>query len=725
MWGQPPRLSGPGKAGRLILDSNSKKRSSFARPDSRGRLSPHKDWRSPHAILPRMRRRLGIASYLLIFALTGVPLNARVIRVEIASCHDVLNGKAFGDAGSYQRITGRAYFSLPVSNPHNQRIVDLSSAVNLKHSEVEFSSDFIAVRPKDASKGNGSMILQVPNRGRGYIIALVDGGDWDLANDAGDAWLLRNGFTIVSLGWQWDANGADALRLYAPVAKEEGKTITGLLRGDVMPAKEMSEIPLGHLILGNIGGTEYPVAAPADPRNVLTMRDSRDAPRTVIARAEWQFAHTVDGKLTPSDWHIHLNSGFQPGKIYEYVYVVADPVIAGGGFAAIRDFAAYAKHTPDALTPAARVFGEGISQNGRFLRDFLYQGFNADEQGRMALDGVLAHVAGAGRGSFNYRFAQPSRDAQPTSAVFFPTDIFPFTDLPETDPLTRESAGLLDRAVADKVVPKIFFSNTSYEYWGRAAALIHTSADGKQDAALSENVRIYHFTGLQHFSGPFPPEKGKGDLLGQEPQSPLPSKYFWRAMIANMDAWVRSNTLPPASSYPKIADGTLVPLRDYALPAIPGVNRPHEANAAYRIDFGPNWRNGILAIQPPKVGEPFPVLVPQVDADGNERDGVRLPEISVPLATYTGWSLRDPSIGAPDQRAAMVTSYLPFPKTAAEREKTGDPRKSVAERYSSREDFVRRYTRVLDDLVKQRWILPEDREAVLSRGAQEWAEATK
>jgi hypothetical protein len=672
-----------------------------------------------------MRQRLSVAFLPLILALTVVHLNARVIRVEVASRHDVLNGKAFGDAGAYERITGRVFFSLPVSNPHNQRIVDLSNAVNLKNGEVEFSSDFIAVRPKDARKGNGSMILQVPNRGRGYIISLVDGGDWDLANDAGDAWLLRNGFTIVSLGWQWDAEGADALRFYAPVAKENGKTITGLLRGDVMPSTIMREIPLGHLILGNIGGTEYPVAAPHDPRNVLTVRDSREAPRTVIPRAEWQFAHTVDGKLTPSDRHIHLNSGFQPGKIYEYVYEVADPVVAGGGFAAIRDFAAYAKHTPDALTPATRVFGEGISQNGRFLRDFLYQGFNADEQGRMALDGVLAHVAGAGRGSFNYRFAQPSRDAQPTSAVFFPTDIFPFTDLPETDLLTGESAGLLDRAVGDQVVPKIFFSNTSYEYWGRAAALIHTSADGKQDAALSENVRVYHFTGLQHFSDPFPPEKGKGDLLGQQPQSPLPVKYFWRAMIANMDAWVRSNSLPPPSSYPTIADRTLVPLRDYAWPAIPGVNRPQEANAAYRIDFGPNWRNGILAIQPPKVGEPFPVLVPQVDGDGNERDGVRLPEISVPLATYASWNLRDPSIGAPNQRVAFEASYLPFPRTASEREKTGDPRKSVAERYFNREDYVTRYTKALDDLVKQRWILPEDREAVLHRGAQEWAEATR
>jgi alpha/beta hydrolase family protein len=675
-------------------------------------------------MLPRVLRP-GLASSLLVLALMVSPLDARVTRVEIHSRTDVSNDRAFGEAGTYERVIGRVYFSLPVANPHNLRIVDLSHAVNLKNGEVEVSADFIAVRPKDAKKGNGSLLLEVPNRGRGRIIALVDGGDFDLKSDVGDAWLLRNGFTVVSLGWQWDAEGPDALRLFAPVAKDHGETLTGLLRGDLMPFRVMPEIPLGHLILGNIGGLEYPVSAPDDPRNVLTVRDSRDSPRRVLARMEWQFGHTPDGKLTPSDRYIHLNGGFQPGKIYEYVYVVADPVVAGAGFAVVRDFASYAKHAPDAITPAARVYGEGISQNGRFLRDFLYQGFNTDEDGRTALDGVLAHVAGAGRGSFNYRFAQPSRDAQPTSSVFFPTDIFPFTDEPETDPLTGQKGGLLDRAVADGVVPKIFFSNTSYEYWGRAAALIHTTPDGKRDAAVSDNVRIYHFAGLQHFSGPFPPEKGKGDLLGQQPQSPIPVKYFWRAMISNLDAWVRTNTLPPASSYPRIASRTLVPLADYAWPPIPGVNRPHEANAAYRLDFGPRWWDGILSLQPPKVGPAFPVLVPQVDGDGNERDGVHMPELTVPLATYASWNLRDPALGAPDQRVSFEGSWLPFPRTAVERQKLGDPRRSIAERYSGREDYIRRYLNAVDDLIKQRWILREDRDTLLRRGAEEWAEATK
>lgn len=671
-----------------------------------------------------MNPRRGVGLLLICLIGSVASLSAKVVRVEVTSRTDVLNGQPFGGAGAYERIVGRVYFSVSVANAHNRRIVDLGKAVNLKDGEVEFSADFVAVRPKDSSKSNGSLLLEVPNRGRARIVGIVDGGNWDLANDAGDAWLLRNGYTVVSLGWQWDATGKDALRFYVPIAKENGKTITGLLRGDLTPWKAMDEIPLGHLITGEIGGTEYPVAAPEDPRNVLTVRESRNATRTIIPRSDWQFAQTVDGKLTSSDRHIHLKGGFRPGKIYEYVYVVADPVVAGLGFAAVRDFASYAKHGGDAVAPAARVFGEGISQNGRFLRDFLYQGFNADEEGRIALDGVLAHVAGAGRGSFNYRFAQPSRDAQPTSSVFFPTDIFPFTDQSEIDPVTQDKGGLLDGS-AIGTVPKIFFSNTSYEYWGRAAALIHVTADGKQDAAISPNVRIYHFTGLQHFSGPFPPAKGKGDLFGQQPQSPLPIRYFWRAMITNMDAWVRSNTPPPESSYPRIADRTLVPIEEYSFPSIQGVNKPREANEAWRLDFGPNWRDGILSFQPPKVGQRFPVLVPQVDTDGNERDGVRLPEITVPLATYASWNLRDPSIGAPEQRVAFEASYIPFPKTAAERKKTGDPRKSIGERYTNRQDYLERYSRALDELVKQRCILQQDREALLHRAGQEWDEAAR
>ena len=655
-----------------------------------------------------------------IFLFASEPLFARVTRVEIASRADILGGKSFGDSGPYERITGRVYFSVAVANIHNKSIVDLENAVNLQNGEVEFSADFVAVRPKDPSKGNGTVFLENPNRGLPRILSLVDGGDQDLAQNAGDAWFLRNGFTVVSLGWQWDAVGQGTLALHAPVAKDHGKTITGLLRGDFMPSEKMEDIPLGHLMQGRIGGAEYPVSQPDDPRNSLSVRDSREGKRTIIPRSEWQFAETVNGKVTPSDRFIHLNGGFEPGRIYEYIYLVADPVISGLGLAAFRDFASYAKHSPDAVTPATRVIAEGISQNGRFLRHFLYQGFNADEEGRIALDGVLAHVAGAGRGSFNHRFAQPSRDAQPTSSIFFPTDIFPFTDQPEEDPLTGEKGGLLARATEEKVVPKVFLSNTSYEYWGRAASLIHTSADAQRDVIIDPNLRIYFFTGLQHYSGPFPPARGTGPILSQYPQTPLPIRYFWRAMIANMDAWIRNAATPPPSTYPTLASHTLVPISKLAFPKIPGVSLPSEANVAYRINFGPEWQKGIISKQPPEVGRPFPVLLPQVDADGNELAGIHLPEISVPLATYTGWNLRDPSIGAPNQRLPFEGSFFPFPKDAAARQKSGDPRKSIAERYASRETYLDRFTQATDELIKQRWILPEDRATLLQRGADEW-----
>jgi len=300
------------------------------------------------------------------------------------------------------------------------------------------------------------------------------------------------------------------------------------------------------------------------------------------------------------------------------------------------------------------------------------------------------------------------------------TDIFPFTDQPETDPLTGEHGGLLDRAERERVVPKIFFSHTSYEYWGRAASLIHTTPDGKSDATIGPNVRIYYFTGLQHFSGQFPPSRGEGSLFGLQPQSALPVRFFWRAMIANMDVWVRSGIAPPPSAYPTIAQHTLVPLGKYAFPQIPPVKRPDEVNTAYRLDYGPEWQQGVLSIQPPHVGKAFPVLVPQVNADGNELGGIHPPEIAVPLATYTGWNLRDPSIRGAGQRVAFLGSYLPFPKDAAERKQSGDPRRSITERYPNRETYLEQFARATDELIWQRWILPEDRAVWLQRGGEEW-----
>src|SRR6185369_16207338 len=329
-----------------------------------------------------------------------------------------------------------------------------------------------------------------------------------------------------------------------------------------------------------------------------------------------------------------------------------------------------------------RAIGFGTSQSGRFLRTFLYYGFNADEKGAKVFEGLWAHVAGAGRGSFNHRFAQPSRDGHPRLNLLYPTDIFPFTDEPETDLGLTDA--VLARAAKSNTVPKIFYTNGSYEYWGRAASLIHISPDGKRDFGPGTDTRIYYLAGTQHGANANPVVRNTENRA-----NPQDYRYPMRALLLAMNAWITQGTAPPESRIPRIAKDELVMSGALAFPKLPGVHVPKEPYSAYRLDFGPEFRTkGIVAFEPPKVGKPFPILVPQVDADGNEVSGIRVPELAVPLATYTGWNLRDTQIGAADVAMDMIGSFLPFARTKAEREKAGDPRKSIAERYASRESYV-------------------------------------
>jgi len=658
---------------------------------------------------------------------------ARVVRVEITSRTDIQEGKPFGNVGPYEKILGRVYFAVDPANLHNRQIVDLDKAPRNAHGEVEFSADLYLLKPKDISKGNQAVLFEVSNRGGRSILSLVNGRDGEF----GDGFLMRQGYTIAWVGWEFDLSSqGEHLRLSAPIAHDPGgKEIHGLVRTDFTPAEKRNDIPLGHILLGPDGGNSYPVDDPASEKDVLTVRDMPTGNRTTLSRSEWSFAHVVAGKLTPDPHYVHLNSGFVPGKIYELVYTAKNPAVVGVGLAAVRDFLSYLKYDPQATAPVKRAYAVGISQSGRFLRHFIYQDFNADEQGRQVMDGVIAHVAGAGRGSFNHRFAQPSRDAQPMSSLFFPTDLFPFTDLPEKDSVTQEKAGLLDAATKSHTVPKIFYTNTSYEYWGRAASLIHTTADGKQDAELAPSTRIYFLAGLQHFTVPFPPDNrvgGNPDYTAQQKANPNPIQWYWRALITDMNDWVKNGKEPPPSTYPKIAEKTLVPLEQYKFPRIPAVNTPHEVSLAYHINFevrsfdvdlskpGKAATERKVTLEPPQLGNPFGVLVPQSDADGNDLGGVRLPELQVPLATYTGWNLRDPSIGAPDQRVSFLGSWVPLAKTAEERKKSGDARPSIAERYASQAEYMSKFEQAAKKMIEQRFLLQEDLPAILERGKLEW-----
>lgn len=670
---------------------------------------------------------------LLFFTLASATLPARVVRVEIASRTDIQEGKPFGAAGPYEKIIGRVYFAVDPANLHNRQIVDLDKAPRNAQGEVEFSSDLYLLKPKDMAKGNQAVLFEVSNRGGRGILSIVNGRD----GEYGDGFLMRQGYTVAWVGWEFDLSSqGEHLRLSAPVAHDAGgKEIHGLLRTDFTLAEKRDDMPLGHILLGPDGGNSYPVDDPANPLNVLTVRDTPTGQRQTVPRAEWSFAHMVGRDLEADPRYVHLKSGFVPGNIYELVYTAKNPAVVGVGLAAVRDFLSYLKYDPQATAPVKRVYAVGISQSGRFLRHFIYQDFNADEQGRQVMDGVIAHVAGAGRGSFNHRFAQPSRDAQPMSSLFFPTDLFPFTDLPEQETDTPEKAGLLDAASKSRTVPKIFYTNTSYEYWGRAASLNHTTADGKTDGPLAPNTRIYFLAGLEHFTVPFPPENrvgGNPDYTAQQKANPNPIQWYWRALIMDMDQWVRGGKEPPASVYPRIADKTLVPLAQWMFPIIPGVNTPHEVSTAYLLNFQVRvvdvnfGKKGSVSperkevVEPPVIGGVFNALVPQSDVDGNDLGGVRLPELQVPLATYTGWNLRDPSIGAPEQRVSFLGSWIPLARTAEERKKSGDPRLSIAERYASQAEYMSKFEKAAQKLIEQRFLLQEDLPAILERGKLEW-----
>jgi hypothetical protein len=266
------------------------------------------------------------------------------------------------------------------------------------------------------------------------------------------------------------------------------------------------------------------------------------------------------------------------------------------------------------------------------------------------------------------------------------------------------------------VVPKIFFTNGSFEYWGRAAALIHITPDGKADAPLGKDTRIYYNTGAQHGSGAFPPVRTNTRNLSD----PLDYRYQMRGILAALQAWVKDGKEPPPSRYPLIAAGQLAPLAGLAFPKI-GIEVPKRAHAAYHLDFGPDFRTkGIATIEPPTLGKPFPVMVPQVDADGNEIAGIRLPEIQVPLGTYTGWNQRAASLGAPDEMIAFIGSFVPFARTKAERLKTKDPRPSIEERYRDKQEFLDKIAAAGKMLAQQRYILESDLPKLNERASQQW-----
>lgn len=611
-----------------------------------------------------------------IVLLVCVPrVGAEVTRVDVKTRSDI------GSSG-FEKIVGLAHFEVDPKDPRNVVIADILKAPVNAAGRVEFSADLYIIRPKDAARSNEIALVEVLNRGRKLVMGgFIRGGSNDPGSDAdlGDRFLLERGFTLVWVGWEFDVRRQNGqMGISVPSAHDVNATVWG----DFVPANTNQRLTVGDL-------AGYAAADQTSPENTLTVRDAQFGASDTIDRSRW----TMAGDM------VSLTGGFQAGRIYRLSYRAKDLPLSGLGLAAFRDIGSWVKHAPDALVRTRQALAFGSSQSGRFLRTFLYAGMNGDEKGRQVYDAAWMHIAGSAGLDVN------ARGATPTSLSLYELTRFPYANQATRDPVSGRTDGLLENDRARQFQPKTFFTNTSVEYWGggRNAALVHTSPDGKGDLALAANTRVYYLAGAQHGPARFPTGIGQG----QQPDNPL--EYWWtmRALMSAMEMWMREGTAPPPSQYPRLSDGTLVPSAEVAFPAIPGVQSPRTVE--------PHRREGRL----------IPFLVPQVDADGNELAGVRTPESLVALATYTGWNFRNQSMGGTKLLMSLLGSRIPFPTTAADAVAMKDPRKAVADRYTSRTAYLAAATKAAEGLVKGGYLLTADVPQVMKRMEDQWASAAR
>tara|TARA_Y100001934_G_scaffold117281_1_gene143608 strand:+ start:8937 stop:10961 length:2025 start_codon:yes stop_codon:yes gene_type:complete len=664
------------------------------------------------------------------------PSVAEVVRIEINSRKPFADGHRFGRTGAYESIAGRLYFEVAPGHVGNARITDLERAPRNGMGKVEFWSDFFLLKPVDPAKGNGCLLYDVHNRGN--KLALWTFNEGERTNEpstmvhAGNGFLLERGYALLWTGWNGDvtADGTGRLLAGLPIARRaDGRSITGRNHVEI----SVDEAAFSRPYFWSPWGTSkaYPSVSLDNAGATLMMRESRNAPTRVVPRDRWAFARFEEGKVVPDATSLYVKDGFRPGWLYDLVYTARDPRVSGLGLAGLRDavsFFRYADKDRDGRVNPVRgairqatIFG--ISQSGRLIHHFLYEGLNVDLADRKVFDGAILLVPGAGKGLFNYRFAMATVYGTYRRSNLSPSEFFPFTPFPQTDSVTGQEGDSLARLRGKDGIPKMFFVQSATEYWSRAASLLHTDVEGKRDLKIAPNVRIYSIAGAQHLGGG-PTDKG----ICQNPRNPLKHRgLVLRALLVAMDKWVEDGTEPPASRYPRIDDGTLVNMETFQnqFPEIPGVGVVNHRYQPLRLDLGPRWHSdGVATIVPPKVGSAYTTLVPAVDRDGNELAGIRLPDVEVPLGTYMGWNLRSEKYGAGGVLAGLHGSYIALAKSMADRLRTTDPRFSVRERYPSRSVYLQAYTDAVLRLEKDGYLLTVDAMALLRQAAERdlWAD---
>lgn len=649
---------------------------------------------------------------------------AGVVRVEISERSAFAEGKSFGTVGPYERIRGRMHLETDPLLDANEPINDLKLAPRNARGMVESWTDFFLLKPIEARKGNGMLLYDVNNRGNMLALWTFNGGgqtnDPKTAADAGNGFLMRHGWSVLWCGWNGEVQADDTRRLLVglPVATENGRTITGPAHLEISSTEKVFSRAFSWSPWGI--GAAFPSVSLDNAAASLTMRAHRGSEGVQVPRPEWAFGRWEHGRLVPDAAQVYVREGFRPGWLYDLVYTARDPRVSGLGLTALRDCVAFFRHSEGAQNPLAGAVEKacvfGISQSGRVIHHFLYEGLNADEHGRTVFDGALIHVAGSGKGMFNHRFRMSTEYGTQHEGQLSGSEFFPLAPLPQTDPVTGESGDTLARVRASGHVPKIIFTQTSTEYWSRAASLLHTDPEGGKDLQLPGNVRVYLIAGAAHLGA----SDGTPGIC-QQPRNTLDDRGpVLRAMLVALADWMQAGSEPPASRHPRLADGTLIDLDAWRaqFPKIPGLNLPNARYQPPRLDFGPRFKSeGIADVIPPTVGRPFHTLLPAVDADGNETSGIILPEVAVPLGTHTGWNLRAAKFGAETMLAPLDGMFLPLALTAAERHRRGDPRPAVLERYPTRDMYLARMTDAALKLKRERLLLDEDVTAILQKAA--------
>ena len=674
---------------------------------------------------------------------TATPAAAHITRIEILKVQPAFAGKSFGSAGTFERVTGRAYGEVDPKLPANAVIQDIALAPRNARGMVEYSTDIDIVRPADAAKSNNVLLMNIINRGNKGALTLFNAdvpgsvANVNALQSAGDGWLQSQGYTLVYFGWQGDVlPGDDRMLFNVPVAHGPNNTaIEGVVRSELIFTAPMQSINLGGgwFTTGNTDSyptvnTDNTVTLNGGFKPTLTVRARESAPREVIPTSAWHFGTCDAGNADPK--MICYPAGFTPGHIYEVIYRARDPKVLGLGYAAARDLGAFLKtQDKDSVgTPNPVVHGRdvktlvmGSSQSGRFIRTMLMLGFNKSETGGIAYDAALPHIGG-GLIGLNIRFAAPGRAWGSVVEHTYPAYDFPFTYARQTDPITGRTQGVLDRCSADHTCPRIFHAATALEIWDGRQSLGLTDPMGMHDAPEPANVRTYIRASTQHSPAAMPLPKSAPFGTCSQQGNPNPHLWTMRALLESLTAWVRYDKAPPKSNVPRIADGTLVAADQVRFPVIPantygGVSRPAmpylaQYDPLHVFERGPQYRpaelSGIITIEPPRQGSAaYGVLVPQVDADGNDIAGIRSLYAQVPIGTYTGWNTFRPD-WFPNGPCELTGAFVPFAATKAEREQTGDTRPSLEERYPTKKAYVNAVREAADRLIIARFLRPDD-----------------